>query len=328
MPNKKIYIFCIFLFTYHNIYDIISRQQIKFTSEVKILYITEEYIDPPVLESNPYFSVVLAGITRCNEENVPDDEKKLTPFSRGNYQVYPLDKYHVIRNKSEVASIEFIISGSGTVKINGKEYHPKKNDTLFLKLDEHQEFYSNEDKPWVKIWFSVEGSLVKTLTETYGLTDYTVFHCNIKSYIERVHSLLTDKTITPKEICNEVAICLHEVLQVMAMSIESQEKNSYDAEAVKHYIDMNVYSIITVEQLAKLIYKSPSQTIRIFKQHYNMTPYDYYIKVRIETAISLLKNTTIPIREIASKLQFSDEHYFSYFFKQKTGKKPTDFRKQ
>lgn len=295
---------------------------------MKILYITEEYIDPPVFESNPYFSIILAGITRCNDENYPDDDKKTTPFSRGDYQVYPLDKYYVNRNKSEVASIEFVISGSGIVKINEKEYHPQKNDTFFLKLDEQQEFYSNGDKPWVKIWFSVEGSLVKTLTETYGLTDHTVFHCNVKPYIDRVHSLLTDKTITPKEIYNEVALCFHEALQVMAMSIESKEKSSFDAETIKHYIDMNVYSIITVEQLAKLIFKSQAQTIRIFKQYYNMTPYDYYIKVRIETAISLLKNTTISIREIASKLQFSDEHYFSYFFKQKTGKKPTDFRKQ
>lgn len=295
---------------------------------MKILYITEEYIDPPLFENNPYFSIVLAGITRCNDNNFPEDEKKNVPFSRGNYQVYPLDKYHIIRNRSEVASIEFIISGSGIVKINGKEFRPQKNDTLFLKLDEQQEFYSDEDKPWVKIWFSVEGKLVKSLTETYGLTNHTVFHCNVKPYIERVHSLLIDKTMTPKEIYNEVALFFHEILQVMSMSIESNKKNSFDAETIKHYIDMNIYSIITVEQLAKLIFKSQAQTIRIFKQHYNMTPYDYYIKVRIETAISLLKNTTISIREIASKLQFSDEHYFSYFFKQKTGKKPTDFRKQ
>ncbi len=288
---------------------------------------TEEYIDPPVFESNPYFSIVLAGITRCNDKNYPEEAKEKYPFFRNNYQVFYLDHYYLHHKKSDVASIEFIISGSGIVKINGKEFRPKKNDALFLKLDEEQEFYSNGDEPWTKIWFSVTGSLVKELTETYGLGDYTVSHCNIKPYIEHVHSLLSDKTLTPKEIYNKVALCFHEVLQVMARSKEQKEENSYDAETIKHYIDMNIYSVITVEQLAKLICKSQAQTIRIFKKYYNMTPYDYYIKARIDAAISLLKNSKISVREIASKLQFNDEHYFSYFFKQKTGKKPSDFRK-
>ena len=288
---------------------------------------TEEYIDPPAFENNPYFSIVLAGITRCNDRKYPEKENQKYPFFRDNYHVFHRNNYYIHRKKSHVASVEFILEGSGTVKINGKEYHPAKNDTLFLKLGEEQEFYSNGDEPWVKIWFSVTGRLVKNLTETYGLTNQTVFHCNIKPYIDRVHSVLLDKTLTPDETYNKVALCFHEALQVMEHNIERSENTSSDAETVKHYIDMNVYSVITVEQLAGLIFRSQAQTIRIFRQHYNITPYDYYIKVRIETAIMLLKNTDIPVREIAAKLQFSDEHYFSYFFKQKTGKKPTDFRK-
>lgn len=288
---------------------------------------TEEYINPPIFEKNPYFTIVLAGITRCNDKNFPDDEKKVFPFYRGNYHVFHQNNYYILRNYSTVASLEFILSGSGTVKINGEEFHPQKNDTLFLKMGEKQEFYSNGDEPWVKIWFSVTGKLVKTLTETYGLSGHTVFHCNTKPYIDRVHALLTDKTLSAEEIYNKVALCFHEALQAMSKSTRHTQAPSLEAETIKRYIDTNVYSAITIEQLSKLIYKSPSQTIRIFKQCYNVTPYDYYIEMRINTAISLLKSTNMPVKEIAARLQFSDEHYFSHFFKQKTGKKPTDLRK-
>ena len=288
---------------------------------------TEEYIDPPVSEKNQYFSIVLAGITRCNDPNYPDDETKKFPFFRGDYHVFHKKNYYIHRKKSAIASIEFILSGGGTVKINGKEFHPVKNDTLFLKMGEEQEFYSNGDEPWVKIWFSVTGRLVKSLIEAYGLGEQTIFQCNIKPYIDHVHSLLCDKKLTPEEIQNKVALCFHEALQVMSDSIESLGNASLDAETIKHYIDMNVYSVVTLDQLSKLIFRSPAQTNRVFKQRYNMTPYNYYNKARISAAISLLKNTNITVREIAAKLQFSDEHYFSYFFKKKTGKRPTDFRK-
>lgn len=264
---------------------------------------TEKHLDIPHFEDNPDFSIVLAGITYANEH------------------------YHLYRPNSNVASIEFILSGTGTLRVGDQVFHPKKNDTMFLKLNEEQEFYSSGDDPWTKIWFSVQGNLVDTLVNVYGLQDYHVSRCQTKPCIERVHSLLTDKNLTPDEIAGRVALSLHEAMMLMSESLR-QKRELTDAEIIKQYIDLNVYSPISIEELAQLIFKSPSQTIRIFKKQYDMTPYDYYIKMRLETAISLLKNTNMSIQEIATRLHFSDEHYFSYFLKQKTGKTPTKYRQQ
>ena len=85
---------------------------------------------------------------------------------------------------------------------------------------------------------------------------------------------------------------------------------------------------MSTESLAASIYKSPSQAIRIFKKKYGVTPYDYYVNIRIKKAVSLLKNTRLSIKEISYRLCFCDEHYFSNLFKKKTGKSPREYRKQ
>ena len=48
---------------------------------------------------------------------------------------------------------------------------------------------------------------------------------------------------------------------------------------------------------------------------------------RLETARLLLRGTALPVREIAFRLCFSDEHYFSSLFRRKTGQTPSAYRR-
>jgi AraC-like DNA-binding protein len=41
----------------------------------------------------------------------------------------------------------------------------------------------------------------------------------------------------------------------------------------------------------------------------------------------LLSDQRLQIKEIAQRLHFASDYYFSYFFRQKTGMSPTEFRK-
>ena len=67
--------------------------------------------------------------------------------------------------------------------------------------------------------------------------------------------------------------------------------------------------------------------IRIFKKIYGVTPYEYLIELRLQTAKILLKDTNLTIKEIADKLVFFDEHYFSSIFLKKVGVRPGVYRK-
>lgn len=108
----------------------------------------------------------------------------------------------------------------------------------------------------------------------------------------------------------------------------SRDADRLEAITVKEYLDQHYNQKYDIDALSKLIYKCPSQTIRIFKKYYRITPYAYYSARRLEEASELLKNTDLTVKEIAFSLGFADEHYFSAAFKQQTGFNPSEFRKK
>lgn len=265
----------------------------------------EIIIKSPTPEDSSDFAVVLAGISYCDK----------------NYKIY--------RPNSNVASIEYVISGKGTVQTGEYTLHPKAGDSFLLRMGDDHFYYSSADDPWVKIWINVTGKIADNLINAYSIDIHTVFvNCSCEELIQKIHDTLQDKSLTPREIKNKTSLYFHQILQLFSDEIAKISVVTSEAEELKWYIDNHLYSPLNISELADHIYKSSAQTIRIFKKSYGVTPYDYYNDCRIERAILLLKSTNFSIKEIARKLCFTDEHYFSNVFKKKTGKKPSDYRQK
>ena len=98
--------------------------------------------------------------------------------------------------------------------------------------------------------------------------------------------------------------------------------------AIKEILDRHIEEGISLEELSGQVFLSVSQIIRIFKKNFGVTPYDYILDKKIETAKILLKNSALNIRQISDRLNFSDEHYFSNFFKRKVGVRPKEYVKR
>ncbi len=100
------------------------------------------------------------------------------------------------------------------------------------------------------------------------------------------------------------------------------------AEEMKDFLNTRITEKFHIDELCRHISRSESQTIRIFKSTYGITPYKYVLNKRLELAKSLLNSTNLSIIEIADKLCFADEYYFSNLFKSKVGLTPSGYRKQ
>lgn len=264
----------------------------------------EEFIQIPVTDPNLPFSITLAGISYCD------------------------GTYKIVRKNSKIACIEYIIKGSGTININGKVYYPKEGESYFLPQGTDHEYFSSSDDPWEKVWVNVSGELVSTLAKIYRIDKHILFDCDASLYILRMHEILKNTTLLPDEAMKKCLVYFLELVQFLSQNNkQGQISVPANAQLLKNYIDSNIYSQITIDDLAKLIFKSKSQTIRIFKSAFGVSPYDYYMDNRIKKAVYLLENTAFSIKEIAFKLGFCDTHYFSSLFKKKTGKSPRDYRK-
>lgn len=247
------------------------------------------------------FSVSLAGISYCD------------------------GSYRIKRKKSDTFVIEYVIEGSGTVIYDDRHFYPKKGDVYMLRAGHSHDYFSDADTPWIKIWFNAAGTLIEALTDAYGLEDRVLFEgADLLPEFESVIELC--KNGESEDMCGGIALIFHRMVQKLSAMQAPAGERPGEAALIHRYLDANVSEKIDIEKLSGLIYKSSSQTIRLFKREYGQTPYEYLLGRRIALAQELLRNTNMLVKEVAYRAGFSDEHYFSATFRRRTGFSPREYR--
>jgi AraC-like DNA-binding protein len=236
--------------------------------------------------------------------------------------------YKIERRNSNIYCFEYIIKGRGTVVINDEIFTPSEGDVYILHRGSNHRYFSDKENPWIKIWFNVKGALTDHLIEAYKINNiYHVPDLNIKNLFFDFLDMVKSPTDTKEDIFNKTSILFHQIVQKIHQHTRTLTKTHNPvASALKDYMDRHIADDISLKELSELVFKSPSQTIRVFKKEYGITPYDYLLMKKIETAKLLLRNTNLQVSNIAFRLNFADEHYFSNFFKAKVGKSPAKFR--
>lgn len=88
------------------------------------------------------------------------------------------------------------------------------------------------------------------------------------------------------------------------------------------------YATISLPQLASFFNYSERQVQRIIKAATGQGFHENILKMKLAQADRLLKNTDLPVQEIASRLGYSDVAGFRQTFKKARGVTPAEFRKQ
>lgn len=99
------------------------------------------------------------------------------------------------------------------------------------------------------------------------------------------------------------------------------------ADDVLMEIERNLHKKMDLVEMARAHHYSYVQFARRFKKAVGMSPQDYITGARIKKARYLLGSTDLPVKEIASACGFSNEYYFSSFFRKYNRLPPSAFRK-
>lgn len=97
--------------------------------------------------------------------------------------------------------------------------------------------------------------------------------------------------------------------------------------SAKRYIEDNVNLFLTCEDVAKYCHFNTKYLNRIFKAQTGQTILEYVHEVKLTEAERLLRETSLPLSEIAQALGFSNEYYFNTFFKRYSTVSPGTYRK-
>lgn len=116
------------------------------------------------------------------------------------------------------------------------------------------------------------------------------------------------------------------------LSAESENDMSsfliYKIQPVLVYIQNNLNSDITIEELSALAFFSKDHFTRVFKSIIGMPPCEFIIRKRIEKAQFLLLTTDLTQSQIIEKTNFKSVSYFCRIFKKYTNYTPVEYRKQ
>jgi two-component system response regulator YesN len=100
----------------------------------------------------------------------------------------------------------------------------------------------------------------------------------------------------------------------------------FDTESIKNYIDKNYSQEIKISMFTEKYYLSKVYIMKLFKQDYDCSIYEYVQKVRMEKAIELLKDPKISIQNISQMVGYSNNNYFSKAFKNYYQISPSGYR--
>lgn len=96
---------------------------------------------------------------------------------------------------------------------------------------------------------------------------------------------------------------------------------------IREFMNQHYNEPLSIGQLAQMANISPKYFADLFKKTYGQSVMDYLTDLRINRAKRYLAESKERLRDIALKVGYSDEFYFSRKFKKEVGVSPSDFVK-
>lgn len=103
---------------------------------------------------------------------------------------------------------------------------------------------------------------------------------------------------------------------------------SFKLRRATEYINDNLSRGVSLSEIACAVAMSPYHFARVFKQTTGIAPHQYLIERRVECAKSMLRETDLPITEIAHRIGCTNQSHFSMLFHRATAMTPSIFRQQ
>lgn len=238
--------------------------------------------------------------------------------------------YEVLKN----AVIHYVTKGYGTFKFNGKVYNLKQGDIFILLKGMQVEYVASIDDPWEYYWIGFSGSNANEYLNRTSITNSCVANCEENSKIPQIILNMCEisKTYNPSRsddilLLKELYSLLYALIEEFPKPFEYKDKelHTYIQDAL-NFINSNYMHSITVQEIADYVNLSRSYLYKMFIKNLKISPQKYLINLRMYKATLLLKNTKLPIGEVASNVGYSDSLLFSKTFSRYFSMSPLNYR--
>ncbi len=244
------------------------------------------------------------------------------------HEEHCFEQYYRKREHAEVFSIELVLEGSMFFSQEGRDYRVMPGEVFLVHLDRQNEFTTGPEKHCHRLACILSGKSLNNLLHTTGLYECDVIKLKSDSNVESLMRSCFDefKHVRPKYRLRASELAYQILLELSHCHnlSETPELIERAVEIMEHHLSKR----LTLNQLAKLLGSSRSSLTRLFYRHFQVTPINYFIHLKMEAAKSMLVSTALQIQEVARRVGYDSPLYFSSEFKKRIGQSPRDFRKK
>ena len=130
-------------------------------------------------------------------------------------------------------------------------------------------------------------------------------------------------TKTMEEGTRVIADSLARLFDLRANRLETAQL----VQRLREYLEAHYAEDIDNQTLAQVFDRVPHYLSALYKKHTGVSPTEHLAQIRIEAACDLMDtNPSLPLKDVAVSVGFSDQAYFSRVFRKLRGYPPSEFR--
>lgn len=189
-------------------------------------------------------------------------------------------------------------------------------------------FYGCPDQEWGHSWIHCDGSFVaQALLET-GLPPGSGYRCTqelINRWLRLMFAEITEQPPDDADILQGMFLLM--LKETARMNRTSPPAIPLAAAAARSYIERHYREPLQLKQIAAFCHLSVPHLCSQFQRHYQISPINYAIELRLREATHLLTDYNRKLADVAAATGFSDLYYFCRLFRQRKGMSPGAWRK-
>ncbi|MDR2470934.1 MAG: AraC family transcriptional regulator [Treponema sp.] len=253
--------------------------------------------------------------------------------------VYPLRKHEHPAPFRPVAEgrvlsefqIVYISAGEGSFTAEGINRRVTPGSILLILPGMMHRYAPDFETGWSEYWVGFNGRYFTGLHKEGILSrDHVFFQIGLYDSFFLTFNHIFDEVKTQQPLFQlKACIGIMELLgEILSRERRMEQPNYYQkiVEKAKYLMETNIYGAINLAYISDKIGVSTSRFIDVFKTYTSMTPYQYYMHIKLHRAENLLEND-VPVAEVAHRMGFEDQSYFSRLFKHKTGVSPSRWKR-
>lgn len=269
--------------------------------------------------------------------------------------VKTIERYHdtswsMEPNRHEFYEMVYMKRGNAVFEISKEPVYIGPNDIIIIKPNQFHKFTVKSESgcEFIVLSFKFENNINEEFSEV-PLEDFLNFVSSretgpyITLKVSQKNEIITLLNRILKERKNDEIgseflnyLLVLELFVLISRALKMEWENSIKCKSpkIKELVDISVKYInnnfernISLTDISRFVFLSPSYFTRAFKEEMNISPISYLLKVRIERAKELLSDTDQKISDIALSVGFSNQQRFNEIFKKYASMTPLQYRK-